>query len=238
MSYDEAFKVGSKVDGYIKCTFTQIHDAAGNLLFSMQKEGFSKSQSLYDVDSFVQRISGDVFAADPNANFEIVTEFPLLQATLHRPGAEYVPCLFTTEAARFIQSKLKALYRTKYYVYRLYLTKYKDDGHTYQAGERRLMAESYGNPHVEKYKDTIHYIHKLETGKVEQEHYAELLNGLENYKSFVVYVQPKHVDWIPTKIDNIMINGVNLNDAIEEARRKVESAKNVLIAAGAASLII
>lgn len=55
MTYQEASKIGSVLDGYIKCTYAMLHDAKGGKLFSLQhaditrqnsaKEDFNKSVS-------------------------------------------------------------------------------------------------------------------------------------------------------------------------------------------------
>ena len=229
MTYEKSFKIGSQADGYIRCNHTIVMDADGNKLFSFNRKGFDGMRT-----------------PDPNANFKIEVEYPLVSANAYIEGAELLPVLLTQEAVRFIQSKLQALKQKKYRVYRVYDNYAKDGDVDYKPGDRRLMQETYTAPviipknaqnsslllKVDGWKDTDIYHHEVETEMVDQPHYATLRDICDNYKTAFVYVRPENVDWIPTKVDLV------LADEIEAARKKMENAKSLLIAAGAASLIL
>ena len=232
MTYEKSFKIGSQADGYIRCNHTIVMDADGNKLFSFNRKGFDGMRT-----------------PDPNANFKIEVEYPLVSANAYIEGAELLPVLLTQEAVRFIQSKLQALKQKKYRVYRVYDNYAKEGDVDYKPGDRRLMQETYTKPVVIKtwqqdptntitynpkkgWKDTDIYHHEVEIEMVDQPHYATLRDICDNYKTAFVYVRPENVDWIPTRVDLV------LADEIEAARKKMENAKSLLIAAGAASLIL
>lgn len=250
MTYEKSFKIGSQADGYILCNHIIVMDADGNKLFSFNRSSYNGYRRIVTNEEnaleYLRGVHGDVSDVDPNANFKIEVEYPLVSANAYIEGAELLPVLLTQEAARFIQSKLQALKQKKYRVYRVYDNYAKEGDVDYKPGDRRLMQETYTKPvivpkntqnsalllKVNGWKDTDIYHHEVETETVDQPHYATLRDICDNYKTAFVYVRPENVDWIPAKVDLV------LADEIEAARKKMENAKSLLIAAGAASLIL
>ena len=119
MTYEKSFKIGSNVEGYIKCSFTTIHAENGDKLFTLNRKGFGRRiQSQGEADLYLIQTNGVGDA--PNTSFDIEVDYPLLHADYEIKGNELVPVRLTQEAARFIQSKLQALKSKKYRVYRVY----------------------------------------------------------------------------------------------------------------------
>lgn len=245
MTYEKSFKIGSNIEGYIKCSFTTVHAENGDKLFTFNRKGFGRHiQSQGEADLYLIQTNGVGDA--PNTSFDIEVDYPLLHADYAIKGKELVPVRLTQEAARFIASKLKPLTQKKYLIYRVYDNYAQETNSTHKPGERRLMQETYTKPviipknaqnsalllRVDGWKDTYIYHHEVEVKTEDQTHYATLRDLCENYKTDIVYVRPERVDWIPTRVD------VVLSDEIETARQKMEQAKSLLIAAGAASLIL
>lgn len=253
MTYEKSFKIGSNVEGYIKCSFTTVYAENGDKLFTFNRKGFGRHiQSQGEADLYLIQTNGVGDA--PNTSFDIEVDYPLLHADYGIKGKELVPVRLTQEAARFIASKLKPLTQKKYLIYRVYDNYAQETNSTHKPGERRLMQETYTKPWIVKgsplllqgsncWVDTDIYHHEVEVKTEDQTHYVTLRDLCENYKTAIAYVRPESVDWIPTKIDNVTVTDadgkeIKLDVAIDEAYKKMEQAKSLLIAAGAASLIL
>ena len=46
MTLQEALKIGTNAEGYIKCTFAEMYDENGRKLFSIQREGLAEKQNI------------------------------------------------------------------------------------------------------------------------------------------------------------------------------------------------
>lgn len=93
MSYEEAFKIGSVCDGYVKCTYAELYDAVqkelpgGNRifpkLFSLQKRFASAEHTI-------------------GTTIGLNYEYPIVTADTYVSDTKYVPVYLTTEAAEYI----------------------------------------------------------------------------------------------------------------------------------------
>lgn len=292
MTYEEALQIGSKIDGYVKCTFAILYGEGG--VFSMQHKALGSRYTQYDyvrdnanayfeggeitdapeeyVDFGERQPAGKDYGSNYNEygitteyNFNILLDIPLLTATLEEKQEDgYIPCKLTAEAARIIAHVAHKHKRVKYFVYRVYDRDYMYDNRViYKAGESALILETYTKPNMDSpdwqpryvngyvstganpYMDVANriYHYELVTGSVNSDSYDALMEACNNYKTAVWYVRPDAIDWIPTRIDNATVVGADgkeipLDVAIDEARKKMENAKSLLIAAGAASLIL
>ena len=195
MTYEQAFKLGSQVDGYILCNHTIVMNEQGEKLFSFNRSSYSGWRRIHTNEEnaleYLRGVHGDVSDVDPNASFDIEVEYPLLHTDEYIQGANLVPCYLTQEAARFIQSKLQALKQTKYYIYRVYDNYAQEGDDVRKPGDRRLMQETYAKPviipknarnsalllKVDGWRNTDIYHYEVETEKVNQLHY-EMMRDL------------------------------------------------------------
>ena len=236
MSYEEAFKIGSVCDGYVKCTYAELYD-------SVQKELpggnriFRKLFSLQKRWAAAERTIG--------ATISLNYAYPIVTADTYVPDAKYVPVYLTDEATEYINHVIsrskrlsEILGRIKIWqVVRVYDRNYVPGDHVVNyAGDRVIVYEGKEEPDMSKYTDDVwsHY-EKIQA--------VSKWDGLEGLiKAGEMFnVKACAIDWMPTKIDNIVITEtdknvntreVKLEDALEAARKKMENAKALLLASG------
>lgn len=232
MSYEEAFKIGSVCDGYVKCTYAELYD-------SVQKELPGGNRIFRKLFSLQKR-----FAAAEHtigATIGLNYEYPIITADTYVPDTKYVPVYLTTEAAEYINhviSRSKKRSEIKIWqVVRVYDRNYVPGDHVVNyAGDRVIVYEGTEEPDMSKYTDDglSHY---------EKTQAVSKWDGLEGLVKAgdMFNVKACAIDWMPTKIDNIVItetdkNGntreFKLEDALEAARKKMENAKALLLASG------
>jgi len=223
MSYEEAFKIGSVCDGYVKCTYAELYDAVqkelpgGNRifrkLFSLQKR-FAAAERTIGATIFLNYV------------------YPIVTADTYVPDTKYVPVYLTDEAAEYINHVISRGKKRKIWqVVRVFDRNYVPGDHVVNyAGDRVIVYESKEEPDMSKYTDDVwsHY-KKIQADSK----WAELVVKAGD----TFNVKACAIDWMPTKIDNIVItdpNGkeVKLDDALEAARKKMENAKALLLASG------
>ena len=232
MSYEEAFKIGSVCDGYVKCTYAELYDAVqkelpgGNRifrkLFSLQKRWAAAERTI-------------------GATISLNYAYPIVTADTYVPDTKYVPVYLTDEAAEYINhviSRGKKREEIKIWqVVRVYDRNYAPGDHVVNyAGDRVIVYEGKEEPDMSKYTDDgLSHYEKIQA--------VSKWDGLEGLvKAGEMFnVKACAIDWMPTKIDNVFItetdkNGntreVRLDDALEAARKKMENAKALLLASG------
>lgn len=299
MTYEDALKIGSKIDGYVKCTFALIY--GNGVKFSVQHRVLTSHYAQYDYvrDNANAYFEGgemtdapDEYAAfwetegagkdygstyneyglNAEYNFQISLDVPLLTAALEAKQKDgYIPVKLTAEAARIIAQVAHRHQRNKYYVYRVFDSEKRYGSIVRHEGDRELVLETYTKPNMDspdwapQYRDVTSddvtnnsvvdltnklsdngimvYHYELVTTPSDSESYTWLQEACADYKNAIWYVKPGAIDWIPTRVDNVTVTGadgkeIKLDVAIDEARQKMENAKSLLIAAGAASLIL
>ena len=231
MSYEEAFKIGSVCDGYVKCTYAELYDAVqeelpgGNRifrkLFSLQKRFWAAEHTI-------------------GATIFLHYVYPIVTADTYVPDTKYVPVYLTDEAAEYINHVINRGKKRKeikiWQVVRVFDRNYVPGIHVVNyAGDRVIVYEGKEEPDMSKYTDDVwsHY------EKIQDSKWAELEGLVKAGDTFIV--KACAIDWMPTKIDNVVItetdkNGntreVKLDDALEAARKKMENAKALLLASG------
>ena len=232
MSYEEAFKIGSVCDGYVKCTYAELFDGT-------QKELPGGNRIFRKLFSLQKR-----FAAAEHtigATIGLNYEYPIVTTDTYFPNAKYVPVYLTDEAAEYINHIISLGKKREeikiWQVVRVYDHNYVPGDHIVNyAGERFVVYEGTEEPDMSKYTDDgfSHY-EKIQAGSK----WAELAGLVKAGDTFNVKVCA--IDWMPTKIDNVFItetdkNGntreVKLDDVLEAARKKMENAKALLLASG------
>lgn len=97
MTYEQAFNIGSKIDGYIKCTYAQLFSYEHGALFSLNKPRNVVSKAR------------EGMGANPNANVDynvgFTSDMPVVTAT-QCVDDEYVPVKLTQRAAAIIAAKV------------------------------------------------------------------------------------------------------------------------------------
>ena len=232
MSYEEAFKIGSVCDGYVKCTYAELYDAVQKELPGGNRI-FRKLFSLQKRFAAAERTIG--------ATISLNYAYPIVTTDTYIPDAKYVPVYLTDEAAEYIN---KVISRGKkreeikiWQVVRVYDRNYAPGDHVVNyAGDRVVVYDGTEEPDMSKYTDDgfSHY------EKIQAVSKWDGLEGLIKAGD-AFNVKACAIDWMPTKIDNVVItetdkNGntreVRLDDALEAARKKMENAKALLLASG------
>lgn len=257
MKYREAFAIGSVCDGMIKCTFATIYDESGMGLFSLQRKdtekgitwkgGYSDNSTwndaiIYQAQPnlyFVDSGHGGASSGDAKIRGAIGFDMPLVQIT-EISSRRLVPAKLTEEAIEIIIKACTDVKVTKFNVWRIYDSdKYKALGK-----ERKLMEEVYYMPQSKrdywKQSDTEDYHHEIESERVISPKYVRLAEVLQNRET--VYIKPDAFEWNPTDTRNASVVGpngkaVNLEDKLAAAKKKVETAKALLVGAGATIFI-
>ena len=237
MSYEEAFKIGSVCDGYVKCTYVELYDFTHGYKFAFQKASV--------IDHKIVNLDA--------SGVTISYEFPLFTAEYHErkeKDERLVPVRLTNECIDYVLKEIGS--RAKPFVLRqkvwritgTYPAKAAHGNHTYVTYERKQVQY---NPET-NYNDIDHpealyntagmptgeyrwYV--IETYKEYGEH--PLIESIKNNEIF--YVKAVAVDWRATDITNVVITDpdgkeVKLDDALEAARKKMENAKALLLASG------
>ena len=232
MSYEEAFKIGSVCDGYVKCTYAELYDAVQKELPGGNRI-FRKLFSLQKRFAAAERTIG--------ATISLNYAYPIVTADTYVPDTKYVPVYLTDEATEYINYVIGYWKKREeikiWQVVRVYDRNYVPGDHVVNyAGDRVIVYEGKEEPDMSKYTDDVwsHY-EKIQA--------VSKWDGLEGLiKAGEMFnVKACAIDWMPTKIDNVVItetdkNGntreVKLEDALEAARKKMENAKALLLASG------
>lgn len=180
MNYADAFKIGTKCDGYIKCTYAKLHNTDMGAVFSLQRGYFYQNKARVD---FNNAIGASPAEQNTDASGYITVDVPIVKAAEHidiQKENDFVPVTLTNEAIQVIAKLVK--------------------------------------PKNAKTQDLADAI-----------------------KNGTFYVKACAVDWIPTNADAYITdpNGqmVKLADRLEEARKRMETAKAILATAATLTII-
>lgn len=111
MNYADAFKIGSKCDGYIKCTYVQLF--AKGAIFSLQRGYFYQNKARVDFNNAIGANSGQVYSDIPNnadASGYLTVDVPIVKAAEHieiQKENDLVPVTLTNEAIQVIAKLVK-----------------------------------------------------------------------------------------------------------------------------------
>lgn len=287
MNYADAFKIGSKCDGYIKCTYAQLANYDLGVLFSLQRGYFYKNKArqefneLADAAETAYQNSGATEYAQLNTDAwgYLTVDVPIVKAAEHieiqKPN-NFVPVTLTNEAIQVIVNILSRSKKVaKYLVYRIWIANTGDaygsywSGKNHYAGERELVMETYktddlkewneykkrkvssggrgggGTNYVltEKSKEAGYYV-EIEEKRVDNPKTQEMISAIKEGRTF--FVKACAIDWVATDINNATIvqkdaDGnevqVNLNNQLEAARKRLETAKALLATAATLTIL-
>lgn len=119
MNYADAFKIGSKCDGYIKCTYAKLHSPDLGALFSLQRGYFYQNKARVD---FNELMDADTEKAHQNSDATqyaqlntdvwgyLTIDVPIVKAAEHieiQKENDFVPVALTNEAIQVIARLVK-----------------------------------------------------------------------------------------------------------------------------------
>ena len=96
MTLQEALKIGSSADGYIKCTYARIHSTDG-YDWSLQRKTYERNVAKTEFESAV---------SDVNEATVFVQDYPVCVADSINPGSKMVNVYLTDYARNTIQTQL------------------------------------------------------------------------------------------------------------------------------------
>ena len=246
MNYKDAFAIGSRVEGYIKCHYAELHSPSSGKLFSLQDVNFSnKNQAAQEFGGQRVQYGGkdkpsgeDIEIYDRNEysgnmndfSANIYYDIPVVEASTFvdydmtiQKSKRIVPVRLTSFARKQLIDKLSQKTRPLYTVYMI---------STNDEEERHEILKTYDSKKAYHYTDNDlwHYEVVVEPKSILPK-YQEIIDILNTNGIF--YVRPVAIDWIPTDIQNVQIA-----KDLTEAKRKLDAAKALLVTAGAATILL
>ena len=101
MLYDEAFKIGAKCDGYVRCTYAQLMSSELGALFSLQSAYTRINKGRVELEN----IGAFDHTQNTDAN-AVVLDVPVVIADTYVPNERLVPVRLTEDAATMIAAKV------------------------------------------------------------------------------------------------------------------------------------
>lgn len=139
MNYADAFKIGSKCDGYIKCTYAKLHNSDMGAVFSLQRGYFYQNKARVD---FNNAIGASPAEQNTDASGYITVDVPIVKAAEHieiKKENDFVPVTLTDNAIEVISRLLSQKPRTtKYLVYKVWIVD------RYEGGDKNVYGDMYG----------------------------------------------------------------------------------------------
>lgn len=244
MRYDEAFKIGTKIEGYVKCAYAEVWlpkiveldftKEKFDKAFALQGQHYRTNQQKADWEEELQKVG---YMSEDADVINFVTEIPVAVATerVQYQKGERVPVKLTKECRETIIEKINKpkYWQNKYFVYKVYpKTNLREEF-------RQKVYEGWNKPDMTKYVDTKEYTYKMEYKREVNDTYYKLIEAIKADATF--YVKPCALDWVPVDVTNMtyVIDGValNLDDALALAYKKMQDAKHLCIGAGLTTLI-
>lgn len=256
MKYREAYAIGSKCEGVIKCTFATIYNKDGKGLFSLQnvkasygvdyKNGGYSDEST-SADMIITQLSPNIYfvdagyhgvtSGDAEIRGGITFKFPMVMID-QISNDRLVPAKLTDYAVQIIVEACKNMKVYKWHIYAV------SDVDGIPGGKVMHVTDTYIRPKDSDWMPTDKYHYEFEEEKVINPRYEQLISILQSRDT--VYIKPDAFDWEATNINNATItqkdeNGneiqVNLNDQLEAARKRMETAKAILATAATLTII-
>ena len=258
MRYEDAIKIGSAVEGYVRCTYVRLNDVKNGYLYSLQHHDAYKvsdahieaseyfdGQANYGGGAASDQVQQDIInTADYSA---FVKDVPVVKAI----GWDYswgkqkhVECKLTDYARDVIYEQVKRDYhrQKKYLVEKVWVKDLvmQDGFVAHKAGERQVMIDTYkrDKAYTEEFtKDTTAKGYKYvitdywtNDTEIKNANLAEVLN-----RDATFIVKECAIDWFPTKIDGMFITDkdgklITLDMALDAAKKRLDRAKAILAA--------
>ena len=264
MTYEEAFNIGSKCEGYVKCTFAIAKNPENNRLFSFQHGHFGRSESLSKLTEAVEEI-GDLPYADETGGLSF--DLPIVVADTQELSADglWAKARLTRDALNLLARKMymwhKNLYgtRRKYIdVWEIYKVVNRDIYPLFFKGQKELYETVQFDPNkpygtrTEAGIKIPTYLEYLQQRNPDYYDFVAVQQWVADYGAVTeeikqawsknIWIRKTAIDWYPTDIKNVKVteNGkqVLLSDALAEAEKRLDRAKAILATATAAAFIV
>ena len=98
MTYQDAFKIGSKIEGYVKCTYAILHNAKYGHDFSLQRRNVTQSAGHTQAQQALGAPEETIYTID----------VPVVKATENAGDKKFVPVVLTSYARDVIYQKTKS----------------------------------------------------------------------------------------------------------------------------------
>lgn len=263
MTYNEAFKIGSKIEGRIKCTYMTIYDNQHNNLFSIQQSkalygmNFKNGDDSHLDNAIVTQLTDSLYWCDcvslryggSDLRGRISISIPIVQAdtqialkpTISKKnkdsGAPLIPAILTPYAKKLL---IEACEKFRAYKWYIYVTAINPTGGTYT----KCIGEQYSKPTkemIDNFARKYRSVPKVVLKNVMDRRAEKLVNLLKADDH--VMVKACAFDWNPLDTKNASIIDletgieVNLSKELKEASNRVDKAKALLLTATATNII-
>lgn len=183
MRYDEAFKIGTKIEGYVKCAYAEVWlpkvvelDFAKEKFdkaFALQGQHYRTNQQKADWEEELQKMQGVGYMSEDADVINFVTEIPVAVATerVQYQKGERVPVKLTKQCRETIIKKINKpnYWQNKYFVYKVYTKDqngkylYDENGNftgTIKKGYKEKVYEGWQKPDMTEYKSELNKLHE------------------------------------------------------------------------------
>lgn len=225
MTYQEASKIGTVCEGYIRCTYALVCTAPSRQarIWSLQKGDMS----------MVNAAKEDLNASISGRSM-MMMELPIVTAKDIQMRKDWIKVRLTDEALEsIIDHCVPEKVAVEWKVYFVYAKK--------KGGDRQYQYTTTKDPGSVVWGKTALGYYTAEVSK-----YATNIKGVEDAeKKFgkEFYVQEALIDWVPVNADKIKAEVykdgrvVELNTAIQAAKKKLDNAKAILAMASVTMII-
>ena len=251
MTYNDACKIGSNIEGYVKCTYAKLNEIEIGFIFAFQRDYTQTSTGHESGRNIGDIVDVNELARDGADVHTFVIDAPIVKATAS-DGEKNVVVQLTPYGRDILYKKLshshvKEKTRTVYVVWRVYDKPiYSYNGNQRitlrNAGDRVLVWQKYDKPDMSLYENADKYHYELEEKQVSSGERQEVLNKiLDGTARFLV--KECAIDWFPTNISNVLVSDpntgkqVSIDVAIDDAKKRLDRAKAILAGATALAFI-
>lgn len=207
MRYEEAFAIGSAIEGIIKCSYTEVFDASGRKLFSLQNSNYSvKKEWSNDLPSLRHTSNDGLYLSQPqtvsldlNWTSQKIFEAVVL-AKEYRDEAMVPVRLYANVAQSLAQAVVFWKQRAEFHN---------------RCGKNEPNAKPYWNQLVKE---------DLARADNKQKQVDAILSGA------TFYVKPKSLDWYPLNVGGLV-------DELAEKQAAYRQSQLLTAAAGVMAVV-
>ena len=104
MRYEDALKIGTSVEGYVRCTYAKLHDVKGGFLYALQHNDFDNKSAAHEQASQALGVTTDEIVKTGTDYVAFVEDIPVVKAVGAGHDAKHVEVQLTP----YCQSRLYA----------------------------------------------------------------------------------------------------------------------------------
>ena len=104
MRYEDALKIGTSVEGYVRCTYAKLHDVKGGFLYALQRGDFYNKSAAHEQASEALGITTDEIVKAGTDYVAFVEDMPVVKAV----GAGHDEKHVEVQLTPYCQSRLYA----------------------------------------------------------------------------------------------------------------------------------